>query len=77
MTHDQRQSCTAVLGTLTLAMKAQRALAKQAVKANVVKVSRKSSEKGCIYGIEYDCYLSGNANAILDDAGIEIKDFFR
>ena len=81
MTHDiARRSvtvCTAVTGSMTMALKAQRTLARQAIRANTVKVSKSQSGRGCIYGIEFDCSLSGNVRAILDNAGIEIKEYLR
>jgi len=60
---------------MTIAMKAQRALAKHAVRASVVKIS--ATARGCSYGIEFDCALSGNVRAILDEAGIFVKDYYR
>ncbi len=72
-----RPLCTAVLGSLTKALKAQRTLAKHAVLANVIKISRKSAEKGCSYGIEFACELTGNVKEILASAGIDVKEYFR
>ena len=81
MTHDiTRRSatvCTAVTGSMTMALKAQRALSKQAIRASTVKVSRANTSRGCIYGIEFDCSLSGNVRAVLDAAGVEIKEYLR
>ena len=69
--------CTAVTGSMTMALKAQRTLSKEAIRANTVKVSRRSAEHGCIYGVEFDCVLSGNVKSILESAGVEIKEFLR
>ena len=69
--------CTAVTGSMTMALKAQKALSKQAIRANTVKVSRSEKGKGCVYGVEFDCPLIGNVKAILDSAGIEAKEFLR
>ena len=69
--------CTAVTGSMTMALKAQRTLAKHALRVNTVKVSKSSSGKGCIYGIEFDCALSGNIRTILESSGIEIKEYLR
>ena len=69
--------CTAVTGSMTMAMKAQRALSKNALRASTVKVSQGSAEKGCIYGVEFDCPLLGNVKSILQSAGIEIKEYLR
>ncbi len=69
--------CTAVTGSMTMAMKAQRALSKEAIRANTVKVSGSASGKGCVYGVEFDCLLMGNVRATLSSAGIEVKEFLR
>ena len=68
-------SCRAVTESMTIALKAQKALAKHALRANVVKIS--SSARGCSYGIEFDCGLTGNVRAVLDEAGIVVKEYFR
>lgn len=69
--------CTAVTGSMTMALKAQRALSKNALRANTVKVSKSASDKGCIYGVQFDCALLGNVKAALDTAGIEVKEYLR
>lgn len=69
--------CTAVTGSMTMALKAQRALSKHAIRAETVKVSRSASQKGCIYGVEFDYALLGNVRSILEASGIEIKEFLR
>ena len=67
--------CTAVTGSMTMALKAQRVLSRATVRANTVKVSR--SENGCIYGVEFDCALLGNVKMLLNGAGVEVKEFLR
>lgn len=70
-------TCTAVTGSMTLALKAQRALARETIRSSTVKVSRSIEGRGCVYGIEFDCPLLGNVKATLDRAGIEVKEFLR
>ena len=65
-----RALCRIALGSMTVAMKAQRILSRSAIRADVVKISSDESKKGCVYGIEFSCALSGNIRAILDSAGI-------
>ena len=69
--------CTAVTGSMTMAMKAQRALSKNALRASTVKVSGSSGERGCVYGVEFDCPLLGNVKNVLQTAGIEVKEYLR
>ena len=69
--------CTAVTGSMTMAMKAQRALSKNALRAVTVKVSQGSAVRGCIYGVEFDCPLLGNVKSVLESNGIEVKEYLR
>ena len=66
-----RALCRIALGSMTVAMKAQRILSRNAIRADVVKISSEQSlKKGCVYGIEFSCALSGNVRSILDSTGI-------
>ena len=65
-----RALCRIALGSMTVAMKAQRILSRNAIRADVVKISSEQSLKGCVYGIEFSCALLGNVRSILDSAGI-------
>ena len=58
------------LGSVTVAMKAKRALNAAHIGCDVVKTSKQSSARGCIYGIEYPCELSGNVRQVIRDAGV-------
>lgn len=69
--------CTAVTVSMTVALKAQRILAKNAIRAEVIKISGASAKKGCTYGLEFDCALLGNVKAILQDFGIDVKEYLR
>ena len=67
--------CTAVTGSMTMALKAQRALARDAIRANTVKISR--SQSGCVYGVEFECVLMGKVKETLDSIGVEVREFLR
>ena len=69
--------CTAVTGSMTMALKAQRALSKEAIRANTVKVNSSTTDKGCIYGVEFDCPLLEKVRSTLSQAGVEAKEFLR
>ena len=70
--HD-RALCSFATGTMTLALKAQRTLARHAIRVDVIKINSANDQRGCVYGIEYPCALSGNIRSILDRAGIYPK----
>ena len=64
--------CRISAGSMTAAMKSQRALARNAIRVNVVKISSSQKDRGCVYGIEFPCVLSGNVRTTLDTAGIHL-----
>ena len=67
-----RARCQATMGSVTLAMKAKRALASANIPCEVVKIkSGDSDRRGCVYGIEYPCELMGNVQALLSEYGLK------
>ena len=69
--------CSAVIGSMTSAMTAQRALGKNALRAKVVKVGIGSKSKGCIYGVEFDCAAYASVRSALASAGVDVKEYLR
>lgn len=68
-------TCTAELGTMTQAMKAQRVLAEAAIPNTVYKMEASSSHRGCSYGIRYACSQEKNIRLILSQARITVKEW--
>lgn len=69
------RSCAAYIGSTTLAMKAQKALAAEAIASSVIKVNSSRTRRGCAYGVSFDCTQADNVKAILARAGISVKEF--
>ncbi len=69
--------CTASTGSMTMAIKARRTLSESGISVSVKKLSAGESRRGCIYGIEYPCELSGNILAVLRAKGITAEHFYR
>ena len=67
--------CTAYIGSTTLAMKAQRALAANAIASTVTKVNSSKTRRGCAYGVSFDCSQQSNVKAILSKENIPVKEF--
>ena len=65
--------CAASTGSMTMALKARRFLAQSGIEVTVKKLKTADSARGCIYGIEYPCALSGNVTSLLRRAGIEVN----
>lgn len=64
-------ACFAELGSVTLAMKAQDALAAAAIPVTVEKTE--SAARGCSYGIRFSCLQENNVRAVLATARIPVK----
>lgn len=67
--------CTAVIGSMTQAMKAQSLLADAAIRATVVKVSSGKTHNGCAYGVDFPCTQSGSVRTVLDQGGIRVRQY--
>lgn len=72
-----RALCAASTGSMTMAIKARRALAQSGISVSVKKLDAGSDRRGCIYGVEYPCELSGNILSLLREKGIDAELFHR
>ncbi len=68
-----RSICTLKTGSMTYAIKARRTLAAEGINVRVLKLGDTGKKKGCVYGIEFSCSLSGNVRAVLSHAGISFE----
>jgi len=62
--------CYALIGSPTLAMKAQSVLATAAIPVNVIK---KETPRGCVHGISFSCSQTNNVKAVLSRERIRVK----
>ena len=67
--------CIAVLGTMTNALQAQKALANAAIFSSVTKISSSQSAKGCTYGVAYPCIQDKNVRTILARTDLAVKKY--
>ena len=66
------KNCTAALGTMTAAQKAQRALASAAIPTGLTKLDS-SSRRGCVWGVSFSCNQKENVKSVLSAAGIAVR----
>ena len=69
----QYKSCRAVIGTLTGAQKAQKALTVAAIPSNVVKTESDTRHGGCVWSVSFACNQKENVIAVLSSAGIGVR----
>ena len=69
----RRGECSAVMGTLTVAQKAQRVLGAAAIPTGLGKSESSSSHRGCVWSITFSCNQRQNVATVLANAGIHVK----
>ncbi len=76
-TSDPIGTCTAVIGSMTQAMKAQSLLADAAIRVGITKISSARTHNGCAYGVEFPCTQSANVRIVLERAGVRVREYLR
>ncbi len=74
--HDYHSDCTAVIGSMTQTMRAQRVLANAAIPTEIIKADSAVIGRGCAYALSYSCVQDGNVRTILRRAGIRVHGFY-
>ena len=69
--------CTAVIGSMTQAMKAQSVLSEAAIRSTLTKISSSRTHNGCAYGVDFPCPQSGNVRTVLERAGVRVRDYLQ
>ena len=69
----KEQVCFAELGSVSLAMRAEEALAKAAIPSHVLKSEASSSRRGCVWGIRFSCEQTNNVRRVLEASRISVK----
>ena len=77
MRYDRGRDCSVELGSVTLAMKAQRALAEAAIPSTVIKYERSSGRRGCTYGLSFSCAQENNVRTVLGTSQLAVKQWNR
>ena len=67
------KGCSAVMGTLTNAQKAQKALSAAAIPTSLGKDETISSNRGCVWSVNFSCNQLENVKAVLSAYGISVK----
>ena len=70
-------SCTAAIGSLTIAMKALAALEKAGITARIVKLNPSMTRKGCAYGIEYSCEYHKAVRSAFNAANVSASSYIK
>ncbi|MBQ9773783.1 MAG: DUF3343 domain-containing protein [Clostridia bacterium] len=71
--HDDFGGCMAIIGSMTQAIRAQKVLAKAAIRTDVVKADTGESRRGCVYALSYPCAQEANVRMILSRDGVRVR----
>ena len=69
-----QNKCALSLGSVTVATRAQRALARAAIYSEIIRLGGDSRGTGCTYGIEFGCSQLGNVKTVLGSIGIRARE---
>ena len=69
--------CRLLLESPTRAMQAKDALSRVAVWAEVVKEEGTRGNRGCAYGISFDCAVADQVRALLRNEGIAVSQYLQ
>jgi len=69
------KNCTAAIGSLTYAIKAQRALEQAGFFGNIVKLNASMTRRGCAYGLEFHCEDMRAVRAIINTESIPVSSY--
>ena len=72
-TEYKKEACASVIGSMTQAMKAQKALERAAIPARVEKADSSATRRGCAYAVIYDCSWEGAVREVLRREEIPIR----
>lgn len=67
------RECLAVMGTLTAAQKAQKALSSAAIPTSVGKSESLTANRGCMWAVTFSCNQKQNVASVLANAGISVR----
>ena len=67
--------CTAAIGSLTSAIKAQRALAQAGIAGDIVKLDASMTRRGCAYGVEFPCEEGRSVRTIMNAEKITVSNY--
>lgn len=67
------QGCSAIMGTLTNAQKAQKALSLAAIPSSVTKMEGSTTHRGCVWSVSFTCNQAKNVKTVLSSAGINVR----
>ena len=62
--------CSATIGSVSAAMRAQQLLASAAIHSNIIKTEGSAAHRGCVYSLAYPCAQQNNVRTVLDAARI-------
>ena len=75
MSSDTPHVCVAAIGSMTLCIKAQRALLDNGIAAHVIALSPRETRNGCAYGVAFSPAAERSARAALGHARVPVSQY--
>ncbi len=71
--YEKYNVCSAAVGSLTAAQKAQKVLSSAAIPSRLVKSETASSRRGCVWGVSFSCNQRQNVTSVFNGAGVKVR----
>ena len=68
--------CVVSMKSMTMAIKAQKALNNALINCEIIKLEPHMTQKGCAYGIKFDCINTYAVMNVLNDKKIKFTEIF-
>ena len=69
--------CVVSLKSMTIALKAKKALNEAFIGCEIIKLEPHMTKKGCAYGVQFDCLNFNNVESILKHNKVKYTEIFR
>ena len=67
--------CIAAVGSMTSALKGQKALSAAAINSTIIKLNNKNTNRGCAYGLEFEYTQYYRVQSVLKSSGISVTEY--
>ncbi|MBQ8214694.1 MAG: DUF3343 domain-containing protein [Clostridia bacterium] len=71
------KGCVIAMSSMTYALRAEGLLKSRGMRVRIIKLPQGRTKKGCTYGLEMSCVLTGQALLYLNEAGIGYGELLR
>lgn len=77
MAYTKKGYCVGAMGSMTMALKATRALAAHGIFAEVISLAANETKRGCAFGVSFDCEALEQVRSILKSNAVSPSQYLQ